>query len=145
VNFTSADAHSWVGNFVPGGLTKFDRLISHPNGHDALIIAGGQGYIVDPLSGQLRETVGGAIVDAFAHPTRVGIVLNHQNIRFEAIGAEGRLWLTRRISWDHMRAIQHRGTTLTGEAWRPDSTWHFFNLNLETGEVEGGSYVEPQR
>ena len=35
------------------------------------------------------------------------------------------------------------GTTLTGEAWRPyEEGWCGFQLDLETGEVVGGSYPE---
>jgi hypothetical protein len=142
VTFTPDGAPSWTGNFARG-LTKLDLLVRHPNGQHALIIAGGQGYIVDPSDGNLLEKVGGAIVEAFPHPTQPAIVLNHQNLRFEALGSQGRIWLTRRISWDHLRSVQRHGTTLTGEAWKPDSTWHPFQLNLDTGEVIGGSYDEP--
>jgi hypothetical protein len=145
VSFKAADgAQSWTGNFVRG-LTKFDLVTLHPNGHDALIIAGGQGYVVDPLTGELLNNIGGGIVDAFPLPTRNSIVLNHQNLRFEAIGAEGRIWLTRRISWDQIRSLERRGATLIGQAWRPDSTWHAFELNLDTGDVSGGSYEEVRR
>jgi hypothetical protein len=132
-----------VGNFVPG-LSKFNFFGLHPNGRDALIVAGGQGYIVDPETKQLRETLGGTIVNAFPHPTRSALVLNHQNLRFEAIAADGRLWMTRRISWDGMRLVQQQGKLLIGEAWRPDSTWHPFEVDLENGQVLGGSYSEPQ-
>jgi hypothetical protein len=134
-------APSWVGNFVRG-LTNYDLVIAHPNAHDALIVAGGQGYVIDPLTAKLLSTFGGAIVEAFPHPTQRATVVNHQNVRFEAIGAHGQLWLTRRISWDGMRSLQRRGSVLTGEAWKPGDTWHAFELNLETGDVVGGSYEE---
>lgn len=141
VGFKPRDAPSWTGNFVRG-LTKYDLVIAHPNDHDALIVAGGQGYIVDPHTRKLLGSFGGAVVDAFPHPTDDAIVFNHQNLSFEAIGAQGRLWLTRRISWDQMRSVERHGARLTGEAWRPDSSWHAFELNLETGDVVGGSYEE---
>ncbi|MDB6011512.1 MAG: hypothetical protein JWL65_3762 [Gammaproteobacteria bacterium] len=139
VGFKSAVGRVWTANFIRG-LTKFDLLTLHPNAHDALIIAGGQVYIIDPVAEKLVEAFGGAIVDAFAHPTCAALVLNHQNLRFEAIGTNGRIWLSRRISWDRLRSLKRQGTILTGEAWRPDSTWHAFELNLDTGMVIGGSY-----
>jgi hypothetical protein len=140
VHFAPTGAPPWTGNFVPGRFTKFQLLVPHPNGQHAIIIAGGQGYIVDPSAEELVGTLGGAIVDAFSHPTTSALVLNHQNLRFEAIGATGRIWLTRRISWDFMRSLEHHGTTLTGEAWKPDDTWHRFRVDLDTRAVEGGSY-----
>lgn len=143
VRFTPSEARAWVGNFIPGTLSDFQLLTQHPNGRDVVIICGGQGYIVDPGSERLTETFGGCIVDAFRHPAAHAIVFNHQELRFEAMGAAGRIWLTRRISWDGMRSIARTGTTLTGEAWRPGDTWHPFRLDLETGEVEGGSYSGP--
>jgi hypothetical protein len=143
VRFTPPGVRAWVGNFIPGTLSKFQLLTSHPNGHDVIIICGGQGYIVDPSSKQLVKTIGGAIVDVFAHPTANAMVLNHQNLCFEAIGASGTIWLTGRISWDGMRAMTCSGTVLTGEAWRPGDTWHPFRVDLETGAVEGGSYSGP--
>ena len=143
VRFTPPGGRAWIGNFIPGTLSKFQLLTSHPNDHDVLIICGGQGYIVDPVSEQLVKTVGSAIADVFPHPTANGLVLNHQNLCFEAIGVSGKMWLTRRISWDGMRSVTCSGTSLTGEAWRPGDTWHPFHVDLENGAVEGGSYLEP--
>jgi hypothetical protein len=144
VRFTPSGAPAWVGNFIPGTLSNFQFLTPHPNGHDVIIIVGGQGYIVDPASHQPVKTFGGAIVDAFMHPTATATVLNHQNLCFEAIGPSGRIWLTRRISWDGMRSVVRSGTTLTGEAWKPgEDTWHPFCVDLQTSAVEGGSYSGP--
>jgi len=80
-------APSWVGNFVRG-LTNYDLVIAHPNAHNALIVAGGQRYVIDPLTAKLLSSFGGAIVDAFPHLTQRAIVVNHQNLRFEAIDAK---------------------------------------------------------
>jgi hypothetical protein len=77
-------APSWVANFVRG-LTNYDLVIAHPNAHDALIVAGGQGYVIDPLTAKLLSTFGGAIVDAFPHPTQRAIVVNHQNLRLKPL------------------------------------------------------------
>jgi hypothetical protein len=139
VEFRLHDNTPWVGNFLRGA-TDFDLAGAHPNGVDALIIAGGQGFVIDPAQRQLRGTFGGTIVAAFSHPSCSAIVLNHQNISFEAIGAAGRMWVSRRISWDGLRCIESKGAVVTGEAWRFDDTWHPFRLDLNSGEVLGGSY-----
>jgi hypothetical protein len=136
-----ANRATWIGNFCRG-LTEFDLAVVHPNGTTALIIAGGQGYLIDSSTRHLKGIFGGAIVDAFPHPTIAAIVLNRQNISFEAIGESGRLWNSRRVSWDGLRFIKITGDTIIGEAWRPDDTWHSFRVNLASGEVQGGSYEE---
>ena len=141
VSFCMRDSPPWIGNFVRG-LTKFDYVAVHPNRVAALIVAGGQGYVIDPVARQLQSTIGGAIVDAFAHPTTTAIVLNHQNLSFESIGAYGRLWRSRQISWDGLRFVEVTGNALSGEAWRYDDTWHPFQLDLVSGAVRGGAYKE---
>jgi hypothetical protein len=32
-----------------------------------------------------------------------------------------------------------------GESWMFDDTWHSFEVDLTTGESEGGAYEEPER
>jgi len=141
VSFRAGDSPQWIGNFARG-LARFDSVQVLPNHTAAIIIAGGQGYVIDPVSRQVQGTTGGAIVDAFVHPTTSAIVLNHQNILFESIGPSGRLWLSRRISWDGLRLVEVSDNVLAGEAWRYDDTWHPFQLDLVSGNVEGGSYQE---
>jgi hypothetical protein len=141
VSFRVDESSHWIGNFALG-LSKFDFVQLHPNHADAIVIAGGQGYLIDPVTKKLQGTTGGAIVDAFLHPATSAIVLNHQNIWFESIGPSGRLWLSRRISWDGFRLIEVSGNALAGEGCRYDGTWHPFQLDLVSGNVEGGSYQE---
>jgi hypothetical protein len=143
VRFTAGDGASWVGNFQRGG-SDYDRIPPHPNKKDALIIASGQGYIVDPVKHRLVGFLDGEIVDLFDHPSQRAVVLNQQNLSFAAIGATGNIWQSRRISWDGFRSLTTLGTKLSGEAWRPhDDEWRPFVLDLETGEVVGGSYPSP--
>jgi hypothetical protein len=60
VSFKPATAGRLTGNFIRG-LTKFDLLIAHPNGHDAPIIAGGQGYVIDPIAERLNTAARSAV------------------------------------------------------------------------------------
>jgi len=143
IRFTTNDGTSWIGNFQRGG-TQYDYINHHPNGKNALIIASGQGYIVDPVDRQLVGLLGGAIVDVFNHPSQRAVVLNQQNLSFAAIGATGNIWQSRRISWDGFRSVKTAGTKLSGEAWSPhNDEWRPFVLDLETGDVVDGSYPSP--
>jgi hypothetical protein len=131
---------SWIGNFVRG-VSGFDAATHHPDGRDALVIAGGTAYVVDPVTQSVRRHFGGTIVDVFTHPTRQWLIINNQNIAFSALGVDGEVWRSRRISWDGLRSTHLTGDSLTGEAWDPiGEIWVPFALNLEDGTVLGGSY-----
>jgi hypothetical protein len=134
------DGTTWVGNFI-GGPSKYDCVLPHPNRSDVVVVSGGQGYIVSPNFKRVTSTFGGAIANVHEHSSRT-LVINHQNLSFEAISASGSLWKSKRISWDGMRNIEVNDSSLTGEAWLCDGTWHSFHLDLATGIVTGGSYYE---
>ena len=141
VKFRPNGMSTWVGNFAEG-LTDFSVARLHPDGHHALIISGGMAYIVNPYSRELVDTFGVAIEHIFEYAPLNTVIINHQSLRFEAIGAEGQLWLSRRISLDGFRNVQIRENILSGEAWYVDDTWYPFQLDLNTGQVIGGSYPD---
>lgn len=141
VEFMVPGESPWVGNFVRG-LTRFDLAVPHPDGKHALIIAGGQGYIVDPRIHGVIKTFGGGINECYPHPDGTTLVLDERGTSFSALGVDGWRWHSRRISWDGFRSVRVEEMRLKGEAWFPEDTWHPFELDLDSGEVVGGSYVE---
>jgi hypothetical protein len=63
---------------------------------------------------------------------------------FEALAASGMSWRSRRLSWDGVRNVRIDDSRLRGEAWNPvDDCWNEFTLDLQTGDVVGGSYNGP--
>ena len=142
VAFEGSGHNPWVGNFMRG-MTKFDYVVEHPNKHHTIVIAGGEGYVVDPVSADLFSILGAAITGLVNHPMGDRLVFNFQDISFGALGRDGWVWKSRRVSWDGLRSLHVSENNLEGEAWRYDNAWISFNLNLETGAVSGGSYSEP--
>ncbi len=59
----------WIGCFEPG-KSEFCGVYQHPNRIDLIIISGGQGYIINPETHQLKETVDGEIIEAIELPER---------------------------------------------------------------------------
>jgi hypothetical protein len=59
---------------------------------------------------------------------------------FECVGPEGMRWRTRRISWDGMMEVSLDGKRLHGNALDLDDSWARFDVDIDTGEVTGGSY-----
>jgi hypothetical protein len=139
VEFNPPGVAAWVGNFQPGS-TSLDQIIEEPGNETVFIIAGGQGYAVNERSGALLSTYDSDI--AFVE-RRAPTTVTGDNVGFASY-ADGRLlWRTRRISWDGFRKIRVEGGSICGEAWCFDDTWHSFSVDLVTGQVNGGSYIEP--
>ena len=103
VRFTSHTGSDWVGNFQ-GGLGGYSGVFNHPNGNDMIIIAGGQGYVVDPNSRQCSMTFGAQIEAAFEVADGKMLVFGN-GLWFEAITAAGHAWRRDRISWDGMKNL----------------------------------------
>jgi hypothetical protein len=145
VQFLPPATAAWVGNFQPG-LSSLDLVFDHPNGRTVVVVAGGQGYVVDPNDRAEREYVGGQIEDVILAPD-LGLVLLGNGLWFEAVGPSGSCWRSRRVSWDGMREVVRVGRELRGEAWSPFAGGHWvpFAVDLVSGTVTGGSYSDPDR
>ncbi len=145
VEFTDGSGASWVGNFQPCG-GNYSTVLPHPNDRDVIVIAGGQGYIVDPLEQQVVELFGGHIETVIEVPERKLVVFGN-GLAFEAYGTRGNMWRSRRISWDGIKNIRQEGEALVGDAWTPldqKDDWQPFRVSLIDGTVQGGSYNGPE-
>jgi hypothetical protein len=142
VRFEPDGAAAWVGNFQPG-LSSFSLVCEHLNGRELIVIAGGQGYIVDPSDRTKREYFGGQI-ETVIPITELNLLVFGNGLWFEALGPSGRRWVTRRLSWDGMRSLQREGLRLVGEAWSPmTDDWVPLEVDLASGACSGGSYNAP--
>ena len=56
VRFYPTDSEPWIGNF-PGGMTKCNSVLDHPNRRDVVIVASGEAFIVDPQTRNLRDSL----------------------------------------------------------------------------------------
>lgn len=142
VRFYPDDSAPWVGNFA-AGISSFDGVVPHPDGRHLIVVAGGQGYVVDPNNRFHRAYFGGSIEIALPVP-ELSSVLFGDGLWFELLARDGLLWRSRRISWDGMRGICREGLRLFGEAWSPiEDCWLPFELDMNSGECAGGSYNGP--
>jgi hypothetical protein len=143
VKFYPASRAAWVGNFQRG-MTDFSEAIEHPNGTNAIVVASGQGYVVDIARRQLIECFGGMIDSMFRVPNQ-DVIIFGDCTNFLAYGPNGILWRSRRVSWDGVRSVSLKDNELVGEAWTPMSeAWKPFAVDVASGFVRGGSYDLPQ-
>jgi hypothetical protein len=143
VRFLPEQSSPWVGNFQ-GGFGKCQGVFVHPNGCHLIVVATGQAYIVEPESRALLDHFGADIASVVEVP-EIDALLFTNGLWFEAYGASGLLWRSRRVSWDGVRSLSRTKLTLHGEAYSPlDDAWHPFSLDLASGHAKGGSYTGPQ-
>ena len=142
VRFIADDGSSWTGNFQPS-WTNCELVSRHPNGTNYIVIAGGQGYRVNPDTPTDWEHFGGQIEQAIEIADLNAILIGN-GLWFELIGPNGNLWKSRRISWDGMAELRIDNLELFGRSWSPENRWYDFSLNLVDGAVTGGSYNGPE-
>jgi len=140
VEFTCANGQSWVGNFQ-GVRYGMSAVFTVPGRTDqAMVIAEGQAYAVEPETRTLVRTFGGQLAEVFYLPRREAMIFGNGQW-FECVGPEGVLWSTRRTSWDGMLEVSMDGDRLHGRAFDViNDCWCPFEVDIETGEVTGGSY-----
>jgi hypothetical protein len=81
----------WIGNFQRGG-SGFSGAFPHPDGVSLIVIAGGEGYVVDPETRALRSVLAGSYAGAWLWAQQRLLLLDHSGVCFEAVGAEGTRW-----------------------------------------------------
>ena len=139
IQFESQDGNSWIGNFQRGCF-QFDKILQHPDGKHVIVIAGGDGYIVDPEVPSNSKQMPGYVTYAEFLP-HLDAVLFGDYTEFELLQANGKGWISPRISWDGIKDINIHGNELTGEAYSPiDDKWHPFKLDLLTGTCKDSIY-----
>ena len=140
VEFTPNQGQPWVGNFQPGGTCLTD-IIEFPHNNSVLVVANGQGYLVDSQSGTLLTHYESHVDFLFLSPA-ADLVVTSTTTDFSAYRHTAKVWSTRRVSWDGFRHLAVHEHEMTGEAWCFDDSWHSFSVDLANGNVIGGSYYE---
>jgi hypothetical protein len=143
VEFVGIGGGEWVGNFQRG-IGSVDAVLFAPQRTDqAVVLAGGMGYVVELDTHALVRSFGGAVNDLFYLPNREVIIFGN-GLWFECEGPAGTVWRTQRVSWDGTRDVRLDGLFVHGSAFDVnDHAWHPFVLNIESGEIEGGAHPPP--
>lgn len=134
-----AEAEAWVGNFQPG-LGGLDCAGHHPDGRHAIVISGGDLWVVDP-NDRTAQRLLPAIEAAFEVRDPEGWIYSRQGLALARLGRGGLIWHTRRLSWDGFDQLTILRNEMKGLAWSPvDDQWHPFRVDIRTGMSQGGSY-----
>lgn len=95
------------------------------------------------LPASARREIGadiGTICDVRFLPEEGALIVGN-GLWFERVEKGEIVWKSRRISWDGMMNVTVAAATLVGEAYDPmTDAWTPFEVDVETGELRGGSY-----
>lgn len=139
VEFTGIGGGEWVGTFQRAIGNKDAVLFTPSRTDQAIVVAGGMGYVVELETRTLVRSFGGALNDLFYLPERESVIFGN-GLWFECEGPEGLVWRTPRLSWDGTENVRIEGPLLRGSAFDVnDQAWHPFAVDLESGDVEGGA------
>lgn len=161
VQFDNDEQGTWVGVFGSSGLTRFNAVapFADDGGRTVLVIAGGQGYVVNAQSGELlRRTPWDYAQAAFVVPGRDFILVADDTRIWAADRSRDRYawrrdraWYDtddlsppRRVSLDGIIFDEMTGQELSGKVWEMDG-WYGFRLGLDDLEFTRGGLVSPHR
>ena len=129
-----ADGRPWTANVQPG-LGGVTAAIRHPNGVDVLVFAGGDCWTVDGAFATSRLAT--AVEGVLCVPGTPDLILNCQGLSLCRIDGTGRVWRTRRLSWDGLNDLRVEADRVVGRAWDAlNDCWQPFAVDLRTGRTQ---------
>jgi hypothetical protein len=144
VEFAEGEGRSWIGNFRKGP-TRLSQATHHPNGREAVVIADGAMWIVDPQKRAARHF--------WPDADQTWLVLDPERLvvtdgrSFLCLDADGERWrtqpLTQRAGFDDLRL---EGERLRGRAWAVVTRTSLpFQVDLKSGAVYDGGGDGPSQ
>jgi len=143
VKFKKSNGEEWIANFRPG-WTGYNNIFDFPEHNTIVVFAGGQAYIMNPDEQKPKMTFGLTIKDVIQGND--GSLICSDEIEILVLDNKtGEFWKSKRISWDGIKDLKLINNKLSGLSYDPTNShqnWSEFELDLETKEVQGGSFQE---
>lgn len=139
VMFTDKDYQQWVGSFAQGWEGFATSIINLEEYEKTLIIAGGNGYLIEVTKRQLlNETELSAIKTAIADPGRQRIIFSN-GLNLQYIDFDGKISiLYGEYFFDDIELLEIKDDKLYAHYWyyRRDSNPFSFEMDLVTKEIK---------
>jgi len=146
VKFYKDDGAEWIANFQMG-WTETSKVIAYTNSNLIMIIVGGTAYIMNPNTMQPLKIITYGITEVLSMDDGKFIISNETTLAILDKNAEIE-WHSKYIGWDGIKDLKLDGNIVTGYAYNvfayeeldTKSSWIKFTLNIETKEIEGGTF-----
>lgn len=129
----------WIGEFEAGpeGLTG---IFATPCPDSLCVVNVGQGYLVPTLAPNRFQVIPTLPIKVVRRVPEASILLFVDYTRLSAVGVDGLLWETPRISWDGIRLVEVSRDRVRGIGWdSPANNEVEFSVDIQTGMAHGGS------
>lgn len=143
VKFRKSDGEEWVANFRPG-WSDYYNIFDFPEHNTVVVFAGGQGYIINPDEQKPKKSFGLTVKDVIQKEDG-SLVCSDDTHILVVDNKTGEIWNSARISWDGIKDLKLVHNKLSGQTYDPTNSnqpWSDFELDLETKEINGGSFQE---
>lgn len=131
--------NNWYACFK-SGYSEFSGVYQHPNAEDLIVIANGQGYVVNPENQQLLEAFGGNITEVFEFFDAY-IILFQDSSGLISYNETGLIWQNKKLPFGETRKLEIDREILMGEVRISlDRGWEDFWLSAKTGEIHFKKY-----
>jgi len=146
VKFYKDDGTEWIANFQMG-WTDTSKVIDYKNSNLMIVIAGGTAYIMNPNNIQPLKIITYGITEVLSMDDGKFIIANETTLTI--LNKNGEIeWHSEYMSWDGIKDLKLDGNIVTGYAYNIfayedldiDNSWIKFTLNIETKEIEGGTF-----
>jgi len=150
VQFDHPEGERWVGVFGNGDVAFYSTAVpfADDGGRTVLVVARGQGYIVDTVTGALRRktrwnysysavAIPGHGLILVADTTNIWVVGRDEDVDVSARDGFGGPADPHRIALDGLVFDEPGVEALTGQAWFPDG-WYGFRIPYNTLVAEVG-------
>ena len=132
--FEDNNYEKWLGVFGNSQITRYSTVIPFSGTACVLVIARGQGYVVDVNMKELRyKSSCGYIVSAIQVPSRDMIVACDFTDLY-TFSSEKELWRSEQIAMDGIEFVKATNSEVQGKAWIADH-WQNFTLDVDTMSV----------
>jgi hypothetical protein len=155
--FDEASGLEWVGVFGSGEPSRFFAAIpfGDDDGQTVLVVAGGQGYVVDAASGELFRRTPWFYSQAAVPVPASGFVIVADDTEMWAAGrtSDARIWRAEPRPYDHDEVRpahrlaldgividQATPEEVRGKVWEGDG-WYAFRVVLQTREFVRGPFL----
>src|ERR1043165_1939156 len=139
---TPESGSAWAGFFALG--FESDQVVSEicstPDPDSFCAVVGGYAYVVraQPPAEWLRVEQSPFV--ELRVLTQQGMLLFVGFTSITAIGREGTLWTTERLTWEGLTVSEIKGDTLLGQGWDAIANKEvLFEVDLKTGKHSGGA------
>jgi len=152
VQVCPADADPWIGVFADAEVAYFSGVAVLPQVDAIVVVARGQGYVINATSGTLLRTTSWSYAYSLIAAPGHDFAVAADTCAIWAVGLEADTTATLQTPWwqgedrialDGIVFEEISSRTLVGKAWLPDG-WHPFELSLDTLEVQLGGVASKE-